>query len=223
MLVIWRDVRRQIQTGNIPSHHAVNLPAHHAESTQMLQATSAKTVTYTLTESEIIAYYDLLTRRQARSTGRPRSMLSTIYIPMLLGAILIALRAGHADFGPMLVAGTIAYLGGVLALRHEVLQSHSLRLTEISRAEPLYLGQRHVTLGDDALEWSTPGISARFDYSAFTDFEVSQGFILGWLGNAGATPLPIRAFASTGEADAFASDMRSRIVAARSGEAGRIA
>jgi hypothetical protein len=74
-----------------------------------------------------------------------------------------------------------------------------------------------VTLGDDALEYSAPNVSTRFEYAAFTDVEVSRGFILGWLGNAAATLVPIRAFASTGEADAFASDMRSRVVAARSG------
>jgi hypothetical protein len=186
----------------------------------MPQATSAKTVTYTLTQPEIIAYSNLVTRRRAR--GRPRSMLSAVYIPVLLGVVLIVVRAGHADFGAMLVAGTIAYLGGVFALRYEVFQNYDLRLAEISRDER-YLGLRRLALRDDALEWSTPGISARYDYSAFTDFEVSRGFILGWLGDDAATAVPIRAFASTGEADAFAGDMRNRIVAARSGKATGIA
>ena len=182
----------------------------------MPQATIARTVTYTLTQPEIIAYGDLVNRRRARSTGRPpRSMLSAVYIPLLLGAILIVVRAGHADFGPMLVAGTIAYLGGVLGLRHEVLQKYDLRLAECIRTE-LHRGPRHVTLGDATLESSIPGISARLDYSAFIDFEVSRGFILGWLDDAGAMPVPIRAFASTAEADAFAGEMRSRIAAARS-------
>jgi hypothetical protein len=179
----------------------------------MSQATSARTVTYTLTEREIIAYGDLATRRR----GQHRSMLSTIYIPVLLGAILIAVRASHDDFGPMLIAGTIAYLSGVLAFRHEVWQNYDRRLAEFMRTE-LDRGPRRVTLGDDALECSDTGMSVRFDYAAFTDFEVLQGFILGWLGND-AISVPTRAFASTGEADAFASDMRSRIVAARSGDA----
>jgi hypothetical protein len=145
-------------------------------------------------------------------------MLSTIYIPVLLGVILIAVRASYTDFGPMLVAGTIAYLGGVLAFRHEVLQQYDLRVAEFIRTE-LDRGPRHVTLGDGALEDSIPGISARYDYAAFTDFEIAQGFILGWLSNGAAMLVPIRAFASAGEADAFASDMRSRIAAARPGEA----
>jgi hypothetical protein len=142
MLDIWRDVRRQIRTGIIPSHYAVNLPAHHAESTQMPQATSAKTVTYTLTESEIIAYSDLMTRRQASSAGRSRSMLSAIYIPALLGVILIAVKAGHDDFGPMLVAGTIAYLGGVFALRYDILRDHTRRRALYSAATSRFIGGR---------------------------------------------------------------------------------
>jgi hypothetical protein len=166
-----------------------------------------------------------MTKRQARSTGRQRSLLSAIYIPVLLGAILIAVVAGHADFGPMLVAATIAtiaYVGGVLALRYDILRDHSLRRAVLSRSEPFYRGPRHATLGDDALEIAAPHVSTRFDYAAFTDFEISQGLMLGWVGNAAAALVPIRAFASAGEADAFANDMRSRIAAAGSGAVGRV-
>jgi hypothetical protein len=183
----------------------------------MPQATSAKTVTYTFTESEITAYFSLMARRHAKRVDWPPP--SAIYIPVVLGALLIAVRSGHADFGAILLAGTIAYLGGVFSLRHEIMRSRRLQLAAFSR-EPWYRAPRHVTLGDDAFEYSTPKISARFDYAAFVGVEVSHGLIIGWTGYVegnvvgAATAVPIRAFASTDEADAFANDMRGRIVAA---------
>jgi hypothetical protein len=154
-----------------------------------------------------------------------RSWLSAVVIPVLLGALLIAVtllrgRAGEADFGPMLVVGTIAYLGGVLALRYEVVRGYDRRLAAVNRTDPWFRAPRQVTLGDDALEYAMPNISARYAYAAFTDVEVSRGLILNWMDDLRAMPVPIRAFASAGEADTFADDLRRRIVAARAGEAG---
>ena len=161
-------------------------------------------------------------KRQARSAGR--SLLSAVYAPLVLSALLMAVSVlrggpGDADFGPMLVMGTVAYLGGVFALRHEFIRGNKLRNASIYRTEPLYHGVRHVTLGDDALESSAPNISTLYRYVAFTDVEVVHGLIVGWIGNAGAILVPVRAFSSASEADAYANDMRNRIIAARKADA----
>jgi hypothetical protein len=187
----------------------------------MSQPAITKSVSYTLTEPEVIAYYELITKRQARGVRSRRSLASTIYVPLALGALLMAVSAlrggpGNADFGPMLATGTIAYLGGIFALRYEFLRNHELIRASLYRTQPLSRESRHITLRDDALEYASPNLNARFRYGAFTDVEIIHGFILGWIGNAYATVVPLRAFATTSEADAFAVEMRNQILAARS-------
>jgi hypothetical protein len=56
----------------------------------------------------------------------------------------------------------------------------------------------------------------RFNYAAFVGVEVSDGLIVLWTSGAvgGTMLVPIRAFASADEADAFANEMRNRVVTA---------
>jgi hypothetical protein len=139
-------------------------------------------------------------------------------MPVLLLAVLMAVAAlAGADPVPILAVATIAYLCGDLTLRYEIKREHRRLVVTVRRTDPMYQWERHVTLGDSAVEVKTPHISTRYDYAAFTDFEVSRGLILGWVGSGWALPVPIRAFASEGEASAVANDLWSRIAAARPG------
>jgi hypothetical protein len=185
--------------------------------------TSAKTVTFEFTAAEAIAYYDLISARQSWS-AQWRSWASLVYVPLALGALLMAVSVlrggrGNADFGPMLVVGTIAYMAGHFAFNYEYMRQYKLqyklqRTAQLS--EPFFHGARHVTLKEAALEWSVPNVTTQIGYAAFTDVEIAQEFILGWIGSMAAATIPVRAFTSASEAEAFANDMRSRINAARS-------
>jgi hypothetical protein len=183
----------------------------------------AKTVAYTFTEPEIIAYYEVMAKRQARIAGSRRSFLSSIYAPVALGILLMvvsALRgaAGDTDFAPMLVAGTVAYYGGIFIQRYELSQAYAHLHTSIFRTEPFYHEPRRVTLAEDAMEYSAANVSSRFAYAAVTDIEHSRGFILAWIGNIAATAVPLRAFASSADANAFLDDLQNRVLSARSAD-----
>jgi hypothetical protein len=181
--------------------------------------TSAKTVTFEFTDAEAIAYYDLISARQSWS-AQWRSWASLVYVPLALGALLMAVSVlrggrGNADFGPMLVVGTIAYMAGHFAFNYEYMRQYKLQRTA-QLSELFFHGARHVTLKQAALEWSVPNVTTQIGYAAFTDVEIAQEFILGWIGSMAAATIPVRAFTSASEAEAFANDMRSRINAARS-------
>jgi hypothetical protein len=186
----------------------------------MPQPTVAKTVPYTFTERDVIAYYEVMAKRQARIAGSRRSLLSTIYAPVALGVLLMivcSLRdAGTADFARMLVAGTVAYYGGIIIYGYEISRAHAHLRTSIYRNEPFYRGQRHVTLAEYVMEYSAANLSSRIPYGAFTDVEQSHGLILAWIGNLSATAVPLRAFASSADANAFVEDLRSRVHSAHS-------
>jgi hypothetical protein len=186
--------------------------------------TSAKTVTFTFTEDEATAYYDLIAARQRWGAQSGHGRASLVYVPLALGALLMAVSVlrggrGNADFGLMFVVGTIAYMAGHFAVNYEYMRQYKLqyklqRTAQLS--ELLFHGARHVTLKQAALEWSVPNVTTQIGYAAFTDVEIAQEFILGWIGSADPAAIPVRAFASASEAEAFANDMRSRINAARS-------
>jgi hypothetical protein len=189
----------------------------------MPHSMSVETVTFALTETEILAYYEIVQKRQAGIVGR--SQVSFLYVPLALGVLLMIVSAvrggpGRADFGPMLIAGAVGYLSGVFAYRHEVMRAYERVLAWMSRKEPLYHGTREVTLRDDAIEVSAPSVNARYGYAALSDVEVQRGLILGWIGNDAALLVPTRAFASASQAEAFAAEARSRVVAARATTAG---
>jgi hypothetical protein len=119
--------------------------------------TSAKTVTFEFTEAEATAYYDLISARQSWS-AQWRSWASLVYVPLALGALLMAVSVlrggrGNADFGPMLVVGTIAYMAGHFAFNYEYMRQYKLQRTA-QLSELFFHGARHVTLKQAALEWS---------------------------------------------------------------------
>jgi hypothetical protein len=177
---------------------------------------SAEAITYTLSEEEFIAYSDLVTKRQARCVPPQRSWVSGVYVPLALGALLMAVcalrgLAGQAEFGPMLVMGTVAYLGGFFALHYELSRDSKRRRVAFFRTDPMYREPRLVMLREDALEYASASFTAQYSYRAFTDVEVTQDFVLGWLGSAAAALVPVRAFANRSEAEAFAGDLRRRI------------
>ncbi len=168
-----------------------------------------------------MAYAELASQREARGTGQRRAWISAVYMPVLLGAALMtAATLAQTDPVPILAVATIAYLCNDLTLRYESRREYRRRFFAIVRTDSVYQREHHVTLGDSVVEVETPHISVRYDYAAFTGFEVSRGLMLGWIGSGTALPVPIRAFASEGEASAFANDWWSRIAAARPDKAG---
>jgi hypothetical protein len=182
----------------------------------MPQPAAARTVAYTFTETEAIAYSELISKREARNMRR--AWLSQVYMPVLLLAVLMAIATlAGANPVPILAVATIAYLCGDLTLRYEIEREYRRLAATLRRTDPMYQWERHLTLGESTVEVKLPHISIRYDYAAFTDFEISRGLILGWVGSGTVLPVPVRAFVSEGEASAFANDFRSRIAAARPG------
>ena len=185
----------------------------------MPQPITTKAVAYTFTEPEVIAYYRVVAKRQARIAGSRRSLLSTIYAPVALGILLMAVSslrgAATADFARMLVAGTVAYYAGMFIYGYELSRAHAHLRTSIYRREP-FGRPRQVTLAEDVMEYCAGDVSSRIPYVAFTDVEQSDGFILGWTGDLWATAVPLRAFASSADANAFVEVLRSRVLSAHS-------
>jgi hypothetical protein len=180
-----------------------------------------RSVAYTLSEMDMIAYDRLMRKRRARVVPTQRSWISAVFAPLALGTLLAAASLwtaglGSAGFGYELVVGTVAYLAGFFALQYELSRSSRLAATAIFRANPLLHQPGQVTIRDDALAGASAGMSVQFRYAAFTEIEVTDGLILAWLGSTTAALFPIRAFANTTDAEAFAEELRSRIAAAPS-------
>jgi hypothetical protein len=94
--------------------------------------TSAKTVTFTFTEDEATAYYDLIAARQSWGAQSGHGRASLVYVFLALGALLMAVSVlrggrGNADFGLMLVVGTIAYMAGHFAVNYEYMRQYKLQ------------------------------------------------------------------------------------------------
>jgi hypothetical protein len=186
----------------------------------MAHPSSPEEITYKLSEAEFVAYSDLVAKRQARSVPPARSWVSGIYVPVALGALLMAVCAlrgvaGKAQFGPMLVFGTIAYLGGFFALHYELARDYKRRSLAIFRSDPKYQEPMRLKLREDAIEYASASFTVQYSYRALSDVEVTQHFVLAWLGFAAAVLVPVRGFADRSRAEAFAGDLRRRIDSAR--------
>jgi len=186
----------------------------------MPHPSSAKAITFSLSEAEYVTYTGFVIRRQERLVPSGRRWLSAIVVPLALGALLMAASAlrdemGQAEFGLMLLIGTIGYLGGFFGLRFEITQDYARRRVATFRADPSNRELRGVALRDDGLEYASASITVHYSYRGFTDVELTHDFILAWTSSASAVLVPIRCFASRSEAEAFAYDLRRRIDAAR--------
>jgi hypothetical protein len=185
----------------------------------MAEPVPAGAITCTLSETDLTAYDRLMSKRRAQLPGQ-RSWISAVYAPITLGLLLTigALLPGGpwpAEFGPMLVVATVAYLAGLFALQYELSRSTRLGALAVFRANPLLQQPRHVTMQDDVLLTSSASMSAQYRYAAFTDVEVTRDHVAAWLGSATAVLFPVRAFANAAAADAFAEELRRRIATAR--------
>lgn len=175
---------------------------------------------YMLTEAELIEYSDLVTKRQEKSVPPPRNWVSAVYVPLALGVLLMgffALRGvtSQGDFGRLLFVGTVAYLGGYFALRYELERHRTSWLMSYSHADPLYQGSRQIMLRGDGPEYLSDSSLARIPYRAFTEVEITDRLVLGWLGPGTALPVPTRVFANRSDAEAFAANLKRRIDGAR--------
>jgi len=124
-------------------------------------------------------------------------------------------KAGQAEFGLMLLIGTIGYLGGFLGLRFEIEQDYARRRVAAFRSDPSFRELRRVAMVDAGLKYASASFTAHYSYRCFTDVELTHDFILAWASSASAVLVPIRCFASRTEAETFANDLRCRIGAAR--------
>jgi hypothetical protein len=186
----------------------------------MAHPASPEEITYKLSEAEFVAYSDLVTQRHARIVPPARSWVSGVYVPVTLGALLMAVcalrgAAGNAEFGPLLVFGTISYLSGFFALHYELARDYKRRSVAVFRSDPKYQEPVRLLLREDAMEGASAGFTVRYSYRALGDVEVTEDFVLAWLDSAAAVSVPVRAFADRSEAEAFAGDLRRRIGSAR--------
>lgn len=179
----------------------------------MSTTTATKSVVYALTDADLNSYFGLLAKRQKRSTGFRDSIVTALLAPLALGGLAMAwaayARSSSDAFGVLLIAGGIAYLTGVLALRHEVLSNHRRKSVELNRNDPLYRGERRLTLRDDDFEFALPLFTQHYKYAALQEVEIKDGLLLGWMG-AGGIAIPVAAFATPADATAFADILRQR-------------
>jgi hypothetical protein len=186
----------------------------------MPHPSTSETITFSLSESEYVTYTGIVMRRQEKLVPSGSRWLSAIIVPLVLGALLMAAsalrdKAGQAEFGLMLVIGTIGYLGGFFGLRVEIMQEYARRRSAAFRADPSFRELRRVAMLDAGLKYESPSIAAHYSYRCFSDVELTHDFVLAWLGFASSVLVPIRCFASPTEAEMFADDLRHRINAAR--------
>jgi len=200
------------------AHHAGLL--HLLASYQRMPHPSSETITFSLSESEYATYTGIVMKRQEKLVPSGPRWLSAIIVPLVLAVLLMAAsalrdKAGQAEFGLMLVIGTIGYLGGFFGLRFEIMQEFARRRSAAFRTDPSFRELRRVGMLDAGLKYESASITAHYSYHCFSDVELTHDFILAWVSSASSVLVPIRCFASRTEAKMFADDLRCRINAAR--------
>ncbi|MDX2201122.1 MAG: hypothetical protein NW223_00070 [Hyphomicrobiaceae bacterium] len=174
-------------------------------------------IAFSLSREDVEAHVRLHEAR-ARSTGY-RSSLSYLYAPVAL-SLAIMLLAGvagftTAQFGAALAIALASYLAGVLCYSHEV-DANYRQLLERRVSDPLMLGARTLALHADRVTYTSDVATASLAYTLLDEPEIVTDWLCIWSDTTGALVVPLRAFASRGEAEAYCEELRRRVVAARS-------
>ena len=169
------------------------------------------TLEFSLTAEDLEAYYRL--HEYASRKAGYSSNLSFAYAPAVLGAAILVL-AGIGDFtsgqfGGALVIGFISYLVGVLAYRHEVMANYSLGLRKVLD-NPTALGRRTLAVAGDRLEYGGDEAHSSISLALIDTIEIIGPAVCIWLKGASPIAVPLRAFASRAQAEAFCADLKAR-------------
>jgi len=160
-------------------------------------------------EAELQDYSRTVRRLEPRHNGA----ISYIYVPLGLGASLIAVAAAlgvanASEFFPLLATGTVAYLAGQFAHEqdYQVYWSAAARRSLAASGGPW-----RVTLDETGLSFSNSTVTGRYGYSALSDCRIVGHFVVAWRMGQPMIVAPVRAFPDAAIAQAFAAAVRSRV------------
>jgi hypothetical protein len=176
------------------------------------------TVEFMLTREDAGRYATLY---QRLNRGAQR-YLSFAYAPVALGFFLMLLaRVGgltSREFGALLFVAFAAYLTGVLCYRHEVLATYR-EAVERRLLNPRLLGRRTLSLKANGIEFASDTVATSTAYVLLDGAEITSDHLCIWIDGIDLVAVPLRAFPSRVEADAFCEDLQARVTAARAAAA----
>ena len=173
-------------------------------------------VSYQLSEAEVVAANQALIKLQAKLSPTQSSYFSALHVPLAFGAALIVMCtwAGISeatDFLPLLVTGIVGYLCGYYALRYEMMRAWKRRVEDWQSKSISFNETYQVQIGAAGLAITSPSADGMYRYHAIAKVAV-VGDILVWIFDDEPQMLaPVRAFANAAQAEAFAAEIRARI------------
>lgn len=176
------------------------------------------TVEFVLTREDA-GRYATLYQRLNRGTSR---YLSFVYAPVVLGLLLMLLASAvgltSRAFGALLFVAFAAYLTGVLSYRHEVLATYR-EAVERRLHNPRLLGRRTLSHDANGIAYASDTVATSTAYVLLDGAEITSDHLCIWIDGIDLVAVPLRAFASREDADAFRADLQARVTAARTAAA----
>ena len=173
-------------------------------------------VSYQLSEAEVIAANQALMKLQAKLSPTQSSYFSALHVPLAFGAALIFICtwagiSAATDFLPLLVTGIVGYLCGYYALRYEIMRAWNRRIEDWRSKSISFNETYQVQICPAGLAITSPTADGMYRYHAIAKVAV-VGDILVWIFDDEPQMLaPVRAFANAAQAEAFAAEIRARI------------
>lgn len=176
-------------------------------------------ITYTLTDAEAAAVQAAQMARQAAVARRAPALIALSFaMPIAALGVLFATEQLLYDGsmpGALSFGVVVAFLAGTFTqiLAYKVSLAVSMR--RMRQAVRQVFAQRTSRLSDDGVELATADTRTLYAWSAIDRAEESGGLILLWAGHVLASAVPVRAFASAADAQAFLAECRSRAAGAK--------
>jgi hypothetical protein len=171
-------------------------------------------ITYTLTDAEAAAAQAVQMARQAAIARRGPAVIALSFaVPIAALGLLFAadwLWYGGGMPAPLFVGLLVAFVAGMFTQILTYKFSLVASMRRMRQAVRQVFAPRTSRLSDDGVELATPDTRTLYAWSAIDRAEERGGLILLWAGPMLASAVPVRAFASAAEAQAFLAECRSR-------------
>jgi hypothetical protein len=170
-------------------------------------------ITYTLTDAEAAAAQSAQMARQAAVARRGPALIALSFaVPVLAVGFLFAtdwLWYGGEMPAPLFLGLLAAFVAGMFTqtLAYKLTLASSTR--RMRQAVRQVFASRTVRLTEAGLEHTTPDARTLYAWNGIDRAEEGAGLILIWAGHALASAVPVRAFSSAAEAQAFLAECRS--------------
>ncbi len=166
---------------------------------------------FTITEADLLAYYRLYETVRA---DRDSSYLSAVHVPIAMCAAIMALAVAAglttSQFGAALALCLASYLLGLFAYQYEVYRSYGRRLARLVR-DPAANRLRRIKVLADRIECTNGLVQTTFGYDALSDVAITGANVCLWLDRYYLITVPVQAFPSKEQAQAFCDALRSRM------------